>query len=1013
MTKLTKMLALFCVLTLHCLFAQQKVVTGTVSDKSGPLPGVTVLIKNTARGAETNLDGVYNISVKESDILVFSYIGMRTVERPVKGLSILNLLMEEGSSVLREVEVVATGYDKINKKTFTGSASTISAEEIKIDGIIDVSRMLEGRVAGINIQNISGTFGASPKVTIRGSSSIFGNNTPLYVIDGIVQEDIIEQNLDQLTSGDASTLISSSIAGVNANDIKTIDILKDASATSIYGARARNGVVVITTKSGRRASPLKLSYNLEQTLRDIPSYANYDILDSKENIAFLQELGFDQTGFLDITNGLAGRYGGVFYIMRTKANTFDESSGNFLLKNTPEARNKFLQQYELANTNWFRTLFRNNSLMQNHTVSLSGGGENNSYYASVGFLNDPGWSIADRVTRITANLKSIFYFSDKFSLSLAIVSSIRKQKAPGTFSRERDVVNGEISRDFDINPFSYVLNTSRTLRPRDSQGNFEYYRNNWAPFNILEELQNNFIDINQRDIRFQLDSNYKITDKLSYDFSGAVRYVNSVREHQVREQSNVVRAYNADDTTIIRDANIFLYKDPSNPDAVPVAVLPSGGLYFKTDNYLTSYYARNSFTYDNTFNDNHNLNVFLGQEIRYVDRDQDTFAGYGLQYENGLIPFTDPRIIEKIIVEGDSYFSLSKQRERTLAFFGKTTYSYKDKYIFSVTGRYDGSNRQGRSASSRWLPTGTVSAKWNASEESFLQNSSVFSNLQFRLSYGLVATPGSATNALAIIRSQITDRPLPINREPFLNIEDLQNSELTWEKQYELNFGVDLGLFNNRVNLTADLYKRDIFDNIDFVVTSGIGGEYIKQGNNADVETKGLELVLQTDNIKTTDFKWSSTLNFSWYNQKIAKLQNRPNALDAVDGTGTNLEGFPINSLFAFDFVGLDNQGVPQFINDQGEVSRGINFQNVKNLTSYLKFQGSVDPNMAGGIANDFIYKNWNLNVLVTGGGEIRSEKTLSFLPATATRVLFQKILETDGCFLETKTAQTFPTLFL
>ncbi|CAL2105726.1 TonB-dependent starch-binding outer membrane protein SusC [Tenacibaculum sp. 190524A02b] len=1010
MFKITKTLTLFCLFVLHHVIAQQKVVTGVVSDNSGPLPGVTVLIKNTMKGTETDFDGVYNIKVDENDIIVFSYIGMQTVEKSVKSVSTINVVLEEDSNVLNEVEVVATGYDKINKKAFTGSAVSVGVEELKIDGVVDVSRMLEGKVAGVNIQNVSGTFGSAPKVTIRGSSSIFGNNTPLYVIDGVVQEDIIEQNLDQLTSGDASTLISSSIAGVNANDIKKIDILKDASATSIYGARARNGVVVITTKSGRKESPLKLTYNLEQTIRDIPSYSNFDILDSKENISVLRELGFDQTGFLDITNGLAGRYGGVFSIMHNRINTFDSNTGQFLLQNTPEARNKFLQQYELANTNWFKTLFRDNSLMQNHTLSVNGGGENNAYYASIGFLNDPGWSIADKVTRMTLNLKNTFYFSDKFNVSLASVASIRKQKAPGTFSRQRDQVNGEISREFDINPFSYALNTSRTLRPRDNNGNLEYYRNNWAPFNILEELENNFIDINQRDIRFQIDASYKITDNLTYDFNGAARYVNSVREHQVREQSNVVRAYNADDTTIIRDANIFLYRDPNNPDAIPVAVLPNGGLYFKTDNYLTSYYARNSFKYDNTFNDKHYLNVLLGQELRYVDRDEDNFNGYGLQYENGLVPFTDPRILEKIITEGDAYFGLDKQRERSIAFFGKVTYGYDDRYIFSLTGRYDGSNRQGRSSSSRWLPTGTVSAKWNASREKFLQDSNTISNLQFRASYGLVATPGSATNALAVIRSQITDRQLPINRETLLNIIDLQNSNLTWEKQYELNFGVDLGLFNNRVSLTADVYQRDIFDNVDFVRTSAIGGQEVKQGNNADVETTGFEIGLLTNNIKTDNFSWSTNFNFSYFDQKITKLENRPNALNAVDETGANLQGFPINSLFAFDFVGLDNQGIPQFINEEGEVSRGIDFQNVDNIASYLKFQGSVDPNISGGITNNFSYKNWDLSVLVTGSGGNKIRLNPIFSARYSDASTFSKELQNRWLFPGDENRTNIPT---
>ncbi|WP_417799212.1 SusC/RagA family TonB-linked outer membrane protein [Tenacibaculum sp.] len=961
------MLTLFIVLLGRITHAQEKSISGTVSDTTGPLPGVTVLIKNTTKGTETDFDGNYTIKVNQGDVLVFSFIGKKTTEVKVQNQSVINLVLEDDSNILNEVEVIATGYDKINKKSFAGSAVSVGIDDLKLDGVVDVTRMLEGRVAGVNIQNISGTFGAAPKITIRGNSSIFGNNTPLYVIDGVVQEDIIETDLDQLASGNAETLLSSSIAGINANDIKKIDILKDASATSLYGARARNGVVVITTKNGRKSSPIKINYSLEQTVSDIPDYSQFDILNSKENFSILKEL--ESKGFLELPNVAQARYGGVYYIAADKTNTYDPLTGEFALENTPEARNKFFQQYELANTNWFKTLFRR-SISQNHSLNITGGGDNNAFYSSISFFNDPGWTIAEKVNRLTFNLKNTFYLSDKFNLTFASNASIRKQKAPGTFSRQTDSFNGDVSRDFDINPFSYALNTSRTLRPRDNNGNLEYYRNNWANFNILEETENNYMDIDVKDVRFQIDASYKLADKLTYDFNSAARYVNSTIEHNIKENSNVVGAYNADETTIVRDANIFLYTDPNNPDALPISVLPNGGIYIKTDNTLTSYYLRNSLTYKDVYNEKHGLDAFIGQELRYVDRDRNSFTGYGLQFGNGYTPFTDPRILEKIITQGDDYYSISQERERTVAFFGKATYSYDDKYIFSLTGRYDGSNRQGKSSSSRWLPTGSVSAKWNAKEENFLKDSDVISNLSFRTSYGLVATPGSATNASAIFRSIITDRLSPQDRETYLNIAALQNSELTWEKQYELNFGVDLSMFNNKVSLSADVYKRDIFDNVDFVRTSGIGGQFIKQGNNADVESKGFELSLNTKNIVTDNFSWSTTFNVSYINQKITNLENKPIALDLVDATGANIEGYPINSLFSYKFEGLDNRGLPTFKLPEGSnPSTGADFQDTENLTDYLVYEGSVDPNISVGLSNTFKYKNWNLNVLITGAG--------------------------------------------
>lgn len=945
---------------------QQK-IKGTVVDAAGvPLPGVLVMNKNTQKAVTTDFDGNFEIRAVAEETLVFSYVGMETLEKVVGTETNLSITLKEESQAIEEV-VITTGYDRINKKEFTGAAKTIQASDFKIEGVVDVSRMLEGRVAGVNVQNVTGTFGAASNITIRGNSSVFGNNTPLYVIDGVVQEEIVETDLNSLTSGNAETLISSSIAGVNANDIKKIDILKDASATAIYGARARNGVIVITTKKGRKNTPLKARYNMEQTFRDIPNYSQYDILDSKENISILQEL--ESKGWLELPDVAQGRYGGIYYIMADRTNTYDPATGKFLLENTPEARNKFLQQYEMANTDWFKALFRR-SMLQNHTLSLTGGGEKNTYYSSIGFMTDPGWSIAENVRRVTANIKNTTFFSEKFNVTLNANVAIRKQRAPGTFGRQRDRFRGEVSRDFDINPFSYALNTTRTLRARDNDGNLEYYRNNWADFNIINEIENNYIDLNQRDIRIQGDATWKITDNLTYNANTAIRYVNSVREHKIKEASNVVGAYNADETTIVRDANIFLFQDPDNPNAIKVPVLPKGGIYFKNNNYLTSYYLRNSINYDQDLSEKIHFTGFLGQEIRYVDRDSDDFKGYGLQYENGYVPFTDYRILQGVLAGGENYFGINQTRERTVAFFTKLNFNYEDKYILLLTGRYDGSNRQGRSSSSRWLPTGTISAKWNATDEVFLQDHPFINNLQVRASYGLVATPGNATNALAIYRATVTDRLLPSQRENAINIAQLQNAALTWEKQNELNFGIDLGLFDNRISLTMDVYNRDIFDNIDRINVSGIGGEQTKFGNNSTVRTQGIEQSLDTKNIQTDDFSWTTNFNFAYFKQKILKLQDEPTSGNLVRNTGGNIEGYPINSLFSIQFKGLNSEGIPTFKFPAGRnEATGDEPQSSENLLDYLVYEGSITPNITGGLSNRFTYKNWSLDILLTGSG--------------------------------------------
>ncbi|TCN55539.1 SusC/RagA family TonB-linked outer membrane protein [Flavobacterium circumlabens] len=951
------------------------IIKGKVTDPSGvPLPGATVLAKGTKIAVLTDFDGNFSIDMPaNSTSLVISYVGMETKEIGIQNTTPTIFLNEAGQN-LKEV-VVTTGYEKTSKRTFTGAISKISGTELKVDGVVDISRMIEGKAAGVTVQNVTGTFGTAPKITVRGSSSIFGDTKPLWVIDGVVQEDIINISFADLASGNSETLLSSAVAGLNSNDIQSIEILKDASATSIYGSRSLSGVVVVTTKQGRRDSPLKVSYSVENTVRTVPSYTQYDILNSQESMSILKEM--EQKGFLDMPSTLQGRYGGVYNLLSRQIDLYRTSNGQFGVKNEQPYQNEFLKKYELANTDWFKVLFRP-SITQNHSMSFSGGGKNNTFYASLGYYTDPGWTIADSVKQLSSNIKGTFYVNDKLNITLSTLASVRDQNAPGSYESQQDVVFGNVTRDFDINPFNYVLSTSRTLRPYDDLGNKEYYRNNWAPMNIINELENNILEIKVKDIRFQLDLDYKINKHLSYNLTGSARYANTSREHKIYENSNVVEAYKAGTeygadgaNTIVRNANIFLYKNPDDLTAQPISVLPNGGFLRKFTNDLTSYNIRNSVTYRNTLNDKHELEGFFGTELRSLDRNSDNFTAAGIQYDRGLTAFTDPKIIEKIINEGSSYYGFNTERERTVGFFGKVGYTYDRRYTGSITGRYDGSNRQGNSGSSRWLPTYTVSGKWNVAEEKFMKNVAAVNNLALRASYGLTATAGPATNSLAIYKSFITDRLGISDRETGINIDELQNADLTWEKQYETNLGVDLGMFNNRVQFTTDVYSRKAFDLVDFVVTSGIGGQKIKQGNNANMETKGIEVGFTTQNIVTSNFKWSTTLNFSVYDQKITKLENQPTAFDLVDGNGGNAVGRPRNSIYSYQFTGLNNQGLPTFVMQDGETDKvtGANFQDTENVTKYLKYEGSIEPNKSIGLANTFTYKRWSLYVFVVGSG--------------------------------------------
>ncbi|MFJ1383036.1 SusC/RagA family TonB-linked outer membrane protein [Capnocytophaga canimorsus] len=962
-------------------------IKGTVTDAKGePLLGATVILKERNVGVTTDMEGKFTIRGEQGQTLEVSYVGFQMKKVKITSNNLKITLQEETEQL---GEVVVTGYQKIKSRVFTGASASVKMNEIKMDGVADVSRMLEGRVAGLSIQNVTGTFGSAPRINIRGGASIIGNVQPLWVIDGAVYEDLVSLSLDQLVSGDAVTLISSAIAGLNATDIQDIQVLKDASATSVYGARALNGVIVITTKSGKRDTPNRITYSYEQSFRQIPSYADFDLLNSQETMSVYQELA--NKGYFGLRDALYGRRSGIYYQWYKGISTINPNTGTYYYENTEEGKRAFFKEREYANTDWFKHLFTLNPI-QNHTITFSGGGKNTTTYASIGFYNDGGWTITDNVQRITANLKNTFYINDKFKTTLSAQGNMRQQKAPGTFTQRKNTTIGSFERDFDINPFSYALSTSRTLRPRGSNGELEYYRNNWAPFNILNEYQNNYLNINLLDFKIQGEASYKFNNDLEATVLLSTRQAFTATSHFIKEGSNVVQAFRANETPWVAQQNIYLIKDKDNPLLQPKVGLTHGGIFNKTETTLKSYQARFALDYNKQLGE-HDIKGFGFAEIRSADRSVNPFQGYGIQYDKGNQIFTNPLIFQKLLNEGTDYFSLLERYERGVTFSLSGTYGYQGKYIFNTVLNYEGSNTAGRNSRSQWLPTWNIGGKWNIDQESFMKDQNYFSTLAFRASYGLTAKMNEqAINSNAVYKNQILNRFRFEDRENALRILHLENRDLTWEKMYELNIGIDAGFFNNRLNATIDVYQRNSFDLIDLIRTSGVGGQYYKYANFGDMRTRGVELALNSKNILTDDFKWTTNFTISYMNQEITRLLNTPNTFDMVAGAGRgNIVGFPKGSLFSFNYQGLNSYGLPTFdfglypLNNRayGNIA-GADFLDAQYSKTYLIYHGSIEPNVNSGLSNTFQYKNWELSFFITAQAGNKIRLNPSFDPAFA-----------------------------
>jgi len=957
--KLTLFLA-FLLISIGFVNAQTRTVTGVVisSEDNQPIVGASVLVKGTKLGHITDIDGKFVINNVPSSykVLQVSYIGMQTQEVAIKS-GTMKIVLISDSKVLQEV--VVTGMQKMDKRLFTGATDKLSADAVKLDGLADISRGLEGRSAGVSVQNVSGTFGTAPKIRVRGATSIYGSSKPLWVVDGVIMEDVVEVSADELSSGDANTLISSAIAGLNADDIESFQILKDGSATSIYGARAMAGVIVVTTKRGK-AGTSHINYTGEYTMRLKPSYSTFNIMNSQDQMAVYQEM--QQKGFLNYAETANASNSGVYGKMYQMLSEYDETTGQFALANTDEAKAAYLRAAEYRNTDWFGRLF-NSSLMHNHSVSFTSGNDKATYYASLSAMYDPGWSKTSSVQRYTANLNSTYKIFDNLQLNMISNASYRKQKAPGTLSSETDAVNGEVKRSFDINPYSYALNTSRTL---DAD---TYYTRNYAPFNILHELQNNYIDLNVIDMRFQAELKYKPITTLELSVLGAYKYSSTSQEHYILDNSNQAEAYRAMGTSTIRNSNSYLYTDPDNIYALPISVLPNGGIFERRSNSMNGYDFRATASYNNVFNQDHIVNLYGGLEVNSNDRHETWFRGWGMQYSMGEIPFYAYQVFKKGSEQNTDYYTLGNSHGRSAAFFGNATYSYKGIYTINGTVRYEGTNKLGKSRSARWLPTWNISGAWNAHEEKWFENlKPTMSHLTLKASYSLTADrgPANVTNSYVVIASNNPWRPFTSVKESGLYISSLENSELTYEKKHELNLGLDAGFLDNRINVSVDWYKRNNYDLIGICNTEGLGGEVEKYGNIASMKSNGLEFTLSTKNITTKDFTWTSDFIYSHTHNKVTKLKTTKRVIDLVSGTGFAQEGHAVRSIFSIPFKGLNDEGLPTFLDQDGNTSvSGVYFQESQAL-SFLKYSGCADPTDIGSLGNIFTYKGFKLNVFMT-----------------------------------------------
>ena len=777
----------------------------------------------------------------------------------------------------------------------------------------------------------------------RGATSISGSTKPLWVLNGVVLQGTVDLKPEDLVSDDAKMLIAAAIPGLTAESIESFKVLKDASATAIYGQRAIGGVVAITTKRGSTGGS-SITYTNESTFRFIPTYGEYNIMNSQDQMSVIQELirgGHFKSENQSITQnkGIIGRMYDLFYVL--------DSNGNSIVPNTEAGRTAYLQAAERRNTNWFNELFQT-SIMQNHTLSFSSGTEKSSYYASLSGLFDPGWTKGDQLSQYSGNLNANYNLSSKFKLNVISDLSYRKETTP-----KQDI-------------YDYAVTHSRSMDPK------EYYVNDFAPYNIFNEIDNAYKNINIANLRLQAELTYRITKKVEATMMGAIRYYINQQNTEFKENSNYAQSYRAMPNSLVRTYNPRLYDDPNDPYDLPSIVLPEGGIRERRDRTTIGNSFRATLRYNDSFKDGlHNVSLFAGVEMDNYKNTDDKNQNYGVLFGSGNYSYYTYLFFKKLQEENSSYYNIYNTVNNNQAFFTNGSYTFGNRYTINGTLRYDASNKFAESRYIRWMPTWNVGVNWSVSNEKFFPRLKPLSHLSFKASFGITAISPSVSNSLSQIYTNMPWRNSS-KREIGLNIVDNANHDLTYEKNQELNLGTQFGLFNNRINVSAEWFNRRSYDLIGNIVTQGVGGTITKKGNMAELRIRGVELGLETTNIKTKDFSWKTSFIYSRSKNEITKLLTNPTVRNMIGYSSSSKsvagfakEGYPLRSIFSVPFNGLNDKGLPTFLDSDGNSTvSGIRFDN-RNV-DFLEYSGTLIPTDKGSFSNSFSYKGLSLGVVFT-----------------------------------------------
>lgn len=923
---------------------QSAKVTGSVTDEFGePIIGVTIRVKNDARiGTITDVNGRYSIAAQGNTTLIFSYVGYRTQEVAVKGRKVINVTLKEDSQLLEETVVI--GYGGVARKDLTGAVSSMKSEDLLRVNPVSVNQGLQGKLAGVQVSQADGAPGAGINIQIRGANSFTTSTEPLYVVDGIP---FTTGNAPETDYGTKQT--NNPLNSISPQDIESIEVLKDASATAIYGSRAANGVVIITTKSGSEGKPKVIfssNFSVSNPVKTI------DVLTAADYARYRNELtingylydGKDYTSPSNLPYPIPGRW--------SERKEIDPVSGQEVvvertyLPSPEDFENGYDRNQDgklFYGTNWQDEIFHT-AFSQDYNLTVSGGDKNGQYMYSGGYLDQQGVIINSYYKRYTARANN----TRKVKNFLEIGSNISFTRSENRLARTNSENYGVIESAISFNP------TRPVFDPEADSGYSEDFSTGLANPYLTAHTEKN------------------VLSSLSVYASG---FAEVTFTDWLKFRQNIGYGYSFD------ERNQYYNRYTGSGQA------PTNGYAVKSDGTYESWTEESLLTFNKKFGI-HAINAVAGMTYEKV-----MWKSKYMNAKNFPTDDTEDNDINAAI--GDKEISSSRGKSQLMSYLFRVNYNLLDRYLMTFSVRRDGSSRL---ALNRWSNFYSGAIAWRLSDEPFIKSLHIFDNLKLRASAGQTGNQGVSAYAT---RSRFVSSNYPIDGTMTSGMaEDRWGGpaapDLKWETTNQYDLGLDMSILNNRVNLTVDLYYKKTTDLLQYKLIPMSSGFSSIACNYGDVINKGLEISGHFIPVKTRHFLWSVDANISFNRNRVENL-NADQFSDVVWGMESMFlrrNGYAIGTLYGYVEDG--------FYDNEAEVRADPYYTNataskVKSMIGQIKYKnldddpviddrdktiiGDTNPDYQYGLTSTMTYKNWTFSFFLQGtqGNDILNANLLPF----------------------------------